>query len=103
MATWNDVEREEPAFAARVRARFDAGKHKTIATLRADGSPRISGIEVGFDSVVGIRQIRQRESHGDNLLVVCDGADNSPQPIVFLVVFAREPLGLSCVIPFCTC
>lgn len=24
---------------------FDARKHKTIATLRADGSPRISGIE----------------------------------------------------------
>jgi hypothetical protein len=49
MATWNDMEREEPDFAARVRARFDAGKHKTIATVRADGSPRISGIEVEFD------------------------------------------------------
>lgn len=49
MATWSDVEREEPSFAARVRALFDAGKHKTIATLRADGSPRISGIEVEFD------------------------------------------------------
>ncbi len=49
MTTWNDFEREEPAFAARVRALFDAGKHKTIATLRTDGSPRISGIEVEFD------------------------------------------------------
>jgi hypothetical protein len=49
MARWKDFEREEPAFAARVRARFDAGKHKTIATLRADGSPRISGIEVEFN------------------------------------------------------
>jgi hypothetical protein len=48
MARWNDVEREEPAFAARVRALFDAGRHKTLATLRADGSPRISGIEVEF-------------------------------------------------------
>jgi hypothetical protein len=48
MASWSDVEREEPAFAARVRALFDARKHKTIATLRADGSPRISGIEVEF-------------------------------------------------------
>lgn len=35
-------------FAARVRALFDAGRHKTIATLRADGSPRISGIECEF-------------------------------------------------------
>ncbi len=38
----------EPAFAARVRAMFDAGRHKTIATLRADGAPRISGIECEF-------------------------------------------------------
>src|SRR3954469_14865763 len=49
MARWKDVEAAEPAFAAKVRARFDAGRHKTLATLRADGSPRISGIEVEFD------------------------------------------------------
>jgi Pyridoxamine 5'-phosphate oxidase len=49
MATWKDVENAEPGFAARARAIFDAHKHKTIATLRADGSPRISGIEAGFD------------------------------------------------------
>ncbi|WP_300009103.1 pyridoxamine 5'-phosphate oxidase family protein [Pseudonocardia sp.] len=48
MATWKDVESAEPEFAARVRALFDAHKHQTIATLRADGSPRISGIEVQF-------------------------------------------------------
>ena len=48
MASWSDVEREEPEFAARVRALFDARKHKTLATLRADGSPRISGIEAEF-------------------------------------------------------
>jgi len=48
MARWNDLEAQEPAFAAKVRALFDARKHKTIATLRADGSPRISGIEVEF-------------------------------------------------------
>ena len=42
------METADPAFAARVRARFDAHKHKTIATLRADGSPRISGIEAEF-------------------------------------------------------
>jgi hypothetical protein len=49
MATWSDLEREQPEFAAKVRALFDTRKHKTIATLRADGSPRISGIEVEFD------------------------------------------------------
>ena len=32
-----------------MRALFDAHRHKTIATLRADGSPRISGIEAAFE------------------------------------------------------
>jgi pyridoxamine 5'-phosphate oxidase-like protein len=48
MAAWKDVEQAEPEFAARVRRLFEAGRHKTIATLRADGSPRISGIECEF-------------------------------------------------------
>jgi len=48
MVAWRDVEQAEPEFAARVRGLFDAGRHKTIATLRADGSPRISGIECEF-------------------------------------------------------
>ena len=46
---WQDVEQAEPEFAQRVRALFDAHQHKTIATLRADGSPRISGIETVFE------------------------------------------------------
>ncbi len=31
-----------------MRRLFEAGRHKTIATVRADGSPRISGIECEF-------------------------------------------------------
>jgi hypothetical protein len=49
MTAWRDVERGEPEFAKRVRGLFDAHRHKTIATLRADGSPRISGIEAAFE------------------------------------------------------
>lgn len=49
MTAWRDLEQAEPEFAKRVRALFDARKHKTIATLRADGSPRISGIEAVFE------------------------------------------------------
>jgi hypothetical protein len=49
MTAWQDVERAAPEFAERVRELFDAHRHKTIATLRADGSPRISGIEVVFE------------------------------------------------------
>jgi len=48
MAAWKDVQQAEPEFAARARRLFEAGRHKTIATLRADGSPRISGIECEF-------------------------------------------------------
>ena len=48
MPSWRAIEEAEPEFAGRVRALFDAGRHKTIATLRADGSPRISGIECEF-------------------------------------------------------
>jgi hypothetical protein len=45
---WKAIEQAEPEFAERVQRLFDAGRHKTIATLRADGSPRISGIECEF-------------------------------------------------------
>jgi hypothetical protein len=45
---WIDVAEAEPDFAEQVRARFEVGQHKTIATLRADGAPRISGIECEF-------------------------------------------------------
>jgi len=48
MTSWGDVERADVAFARRVRALFDAHRHKTLATLRADGSPRICGIEADF-------------------------------------------------------
>jgi hypothetical protein len=48
MASFADVESEEPQFAAQVRASFDAHGHKILATLRADGSPRVSGIEARF-------------------------------------------------------
>lgn len=58
------MEEAAPDLAARVRALFDAGRHKTIATLRADGSPRISGIEcelsdgeLRFGSMTGARKL----------------------------------------------
>jgi hypothetical protein len=49
MTAWQEFEQAEPEFARRVRALFDARKHQTMATLRADGSPRISGIEIVFE------------------------------------------------------
>jgi len=48
VAGWSQFEAEAPELSARVRARLDAHGHKTIATLRRDGSPRISGTEARF-------------------------------------------------------
>jgi Pyridoxamine 5'-phosphate oxidase len=48
MASWSEVEAAAPELAARARAAFDAHTHKVLATLRRDGSPRLSGIEAGF-------------------------------------------------------
>jgi Pyridoxamine 5'-phosphate oxidase len=45
VATWSEFEAEAPELAARVRGHLDAHGHKTIATIRRDGSPRISGTE----------------------------------------------------------
>jgi len=49
MATWHEIEQSAPELAEHVRRRFEAHRHHTLATLRRDGSPRISGIEVKFD------------------------------------------------------
>jgi hypothetical protein len=48
MPSWHEVEAQAPELAARARAFFDAFTHKTLATLRRDGSPRISGTELEF-------------------------------------------------------
>jgi hypothetical protein len=47
--SWGAIEEEEPGFALRVRTLMDTGRHKTMATVRSDGSPRISGIECEFN------------------------------------------------------
>lgn len=43
----------EPRFADQVRRTFAGRKHATLATLRRDGSPRISGTEVDFGDEAG--------------------------------------------------
>jgi hypothetical protein len=50
VAGWQDVVAADPDLAAHVRRCFAIRKHATLATLRRDGSPRISGTEVEFDA-----------------------------------------------------
>jgi hypothetical protein len=56
MPSWSEVEREAPELAERAKGFLDAHTHLTIATLRRDGSPRISGTEIvwaGGDLYIG--------------------------------------------------
>jgi hypothetical protein len=48
MPSWTEFEAAAPALAERVRSRLDAHVHKTLATVRRDGAPRISGTETAF-------------------------------------------------------
>lgn len=45
---WSEFRRAEAQFAERVEARFKIYKHHVLATLRKDGSPRVTGLEVEF-------------------------------------------------------
>jgi hypothetical protein len=46
VSSWQEFSEHAPELAARVFERFEAHRHKTMATIRPDGSPRISGSEV---------------------------------------------------------
>jgi len=50
VASWQEFVEATPEFARRVEERFTAHKHHTMATVRKDGGPRISGTEVEIDS-----------------------------------------------------
>ena len=90
MASWREIEAAEPAFAKRAQMRFDAYKHKTIATLRKDGSPRISGIEAEFkdgEVTLGMMpgSVKARDLQRDPRLALHSGTEDpkeKPQEVV---------------------
>lgn len=47
-SNWTEFRTAEPDFADTVRRRFEQYKHHVLATLRKDGSPRVTGLEVDF-------------------------------------------------------
>lgn len=49
MATWAEFEAAEPEMAARAAELFRRRKHHVMATIRKDGSPRLSGSEVSIE------------------------------------------------------
>ena len=44
--SWATFRRQAPDLARAITARFHAHRHHILGTLRADGAPRLSGIEV---------------------------------------------------------
>ncbi|GAA4958594.1 pyridoxamine 5'-phosphate oxidase family protein [Streptomonospora halophila] len=69
--SWAEFSAAEPAFAAEVRSVFAAAEHHVLATLRADGSPRVSGTEVNLGgaelllgSMPGARKARDLQRDG---------------------------------------
>jgi hypothetical protein len=49
VASWAELTRAEPDFTERVQRLLTSKKHLTVATLRRDGSPRISGTELQIE------------------------------------------------------
>lgn len=49
-ATWEQLKRQAPELASDIRGRFAANLHHILGTIRADGSPRLSGTEVRIAS-----------------------------------------------------
>ena len=83
MASWAEFATAEPDFAARVKDRFAIRKHKTLATLRRDGSPRISGIEVEIDGdqvLVGMMpgSVKLRDLERDARLALHSPTEDPP-------------------------
>ena len=83
MPSWTDFEQAAPELARQVRERLDAHVHKTIATVRRDGAPRISGTETTFadgelwiGSMWGARKARDLQR--DPRFALHSGSDDPP-------------------------
>jgi hypothetical protein len=83
MSSWNEFEAVAPALAAAVRERLDAYTHKTLATVRRDGSPRISGTEVQLrDGELRIgsmwQALKARDLQRDGRFALHSGSEDPP-------------------------
>jgi hypothetical protein len=83
MARWSELIAEAPELTAMARGFLDAHEHKTIATLRRDGSPRISGTEIilaegglGFGSMW--QSVKALDLRRDPRFALHSGSDDPP-------------------------
>jgi hypothetical protein len=83
VASWGEIEAEAPELSALARRYLDAHKHKTLATLRRDGSPRISGTEIDFaDGELWLgsmwRAVKALDLRRDPRFALHSGSDDPP-------------------------
>ena len=83
MPSWSEFEAAAPDLARRVRERLEAHTHKTIATVRRDGSPRISGTETDLvDGELWIgsmwQALKARDLRRDPRFALHSGSDDPP-------------------------
>jgi pyridoxamine 5'-phosphate oxidase-like protein len=84
VARWSEFEAAAPELAERVRAHLDAHTHKTLATLRRDGSPRISGSETRLvDGELWIgsmwQALKARDLQRDPRFALHSGSEDPPE------------------------
>jgi len=84
MPSWSEFEAAAPELAASVRRRLDAHTHKTLATVRGDGAPRISGTEsqiVGGELYIGSMPDarKARDLQRDPRFALHSGSDDPPE------------------------
>lgn len=70
VASWEQFAADAADLASSVRAQFESCRHHVLATLRRDGSPRVSGTEVQFhggDLVAGMMfgSVKSHDLHHD--------------------------------------
>lgn len=80
---WAIFERQAPELAAFARERLEAHRHRLMATLRRDGSPRLSGIELTIADgelwVGGLAGSRKFDDlRHDPRVAVHSGSDDPP-------------------------
>lgn len=82
MASWQEFDRQAPELASVARRLLDAYTHKVLATLRKDGSPRVSGIETSF---------RDGELWTGSMSRAVKAADLRRDPRMAIHVTSRDP------------
>ncbi|MEV4177239.1 pyridoxamine 5'-phosphate oxidase family protein [Nonomuraea sp. NPDC049709] len=84
MASWQEFDRQAPELAQVARRLMDAYRHKVLATVRKDGSPRVSGVETSFkDGELWIGSMSQ----------AVKAADLLRDPRMAIHVTSRDPEG----------